>query len=92
MTDGAATSCKWTEGLTKKGDYYEGVVVDAERYLQLHAACTITTYGTRTSWKADLPFRTSASETTTDRKEVCINPVEGQRIFVNLIHSYMVCP
>ena len=38
MTDGAATSCKWTEGLTKKGDYYEGVVVDAERYLQLHAA------------------------------------------------------
>jgi len=33
-----AATPKWTEGLTKKGNYYEGMVDDADRYLQLHAA------------------------------------------------------
>ena len=36
---------KWAEGLTRKGEYYEGIVDDAERCLQLHATLTITTYG-----------------------------------------------
>jgi len=69
----AAASPKWTEGLTRKGEYYEGIVVDADRYLQLHAASTITTYGTRTSWKADLPlsFSQEISDTNTlDRTKV----------------------
>ena len=35
-----------TEGLTRKGEYYEGIVIDADWYQQLHAASTITTYGT----------------------------------------------
>ena len=47
---------KWAEGLTRNGKYYEGMVDDAERYLQLHATSTIITYGTRTSWKAAVPF------------------------------------
>ena len=52
-------SPKWTEGLTRRGEYYEGMVVDAERYQQLHAASTITTYGIRTSWKVDLPLNST---------------------------------
>jgi len=70
-TEVAAVPVKWTEGLTRKGEYYEGIVVDAHRYLQLHAAFTITTYGARTSWKADLSS-ISLSETTTvpDRTKV----------------------
>ena len=45
------TAPKLTEGVERKGEYYKGIVADVDRYLHLHATATITTYGTRTSWK-----------------------------------------
>ena len=60
-----ATAPKCTEGLERKGEYYEGIVADVERYLHLHATATITTYGTRTSWKVGtLPLYPSNSQET----------------------------
>ena len=70
-----AAARKWTEGLERKGEYHEGIVADIERYLHLHAISTITTYGTRTSWKVGtLPLYPSHSqetpETATDKMKV----------------------
>ena len=59
MTEAAAR--KWTEGLERKEEYYEGIVVDVERYLHLHATFTITTYGTCTG---TLPLYPSHSQET----------------------------
>ena len=39
----------WTLGLGKCGLYYEGVVDDLEKTLELHHKMTVTTFGTRTS-------------------------------------------
>jgi len=89
MTE-AATPPRWTEGLTRKGEYYEGIVADAERYLQLHAASTITTYGTRTSWKLDLPFNSTQeiSETNTlDRTKVCVNAIKATTMRLLVSHQ-----
>ena len=63
MTKAAAP--KLTEGLERKGEYYEGIVDDVERYLHLHATPTITTYGTCTPWKVGtLPLCPSHSQET----------------------------
>jgi len=42
MTEVAAAPSKWIEVLTRRGEYYENIVVDTERYLQFHAASTVT--------------------------------------------------
>ena len=39
----------WAVGLHRCGLYYEGVVDDLEKTLELHKKVTVTTYGTRTS-------------------------------------------
>jgi len=42
---------KWTEGLQKCGNYYEGIVDKAKIYevLEVHRRDTVSTFGTRSS-------------------------------------------
>ena len=42
----------WASGLHRSGLYYEGVVDDLEKTLELHRKATVTTFGTRTSCKS----------------------------------------
>ena len=41
----------WAQGLKKNGLYYEGLVDDHENAIELHCKRTMTTYGTRTSYR-----------------------------------------
>ena len=42
----------WSEGLQKRGTYYEGYVDDLDSVLEAHRRDTITSWGTRRSSKA----------------------------------------
>ena len=42
----------WSTGLSRIGQYYEGIVENVESTLELHRKDTVTTYGTRTSFKS----------------------------------------
>ena len=45
---------RWSEGLQKRGTYYEGYVDDLDSVLEAHRRDTITSWGTRRSSKAQL--------------------------------------
>jgi len=42
----------WSSGLARIRQYYEGIVENVESILELHRKDTVTTYGTRTSFKS----------------------------------------
>ena len=42
----------WSTGLSRIGQYYEGIVENVESTLELHRKDTVTTYGKRTSFKS----------------------------------------
>ena len=43
----------WSIGLTRIGEYYEGIVNNVENTLELQRKVTVTTYGAITSSKYD---------------------------------------
>ena len=42
----------WSKGLKRSGLYYEGIVDDCHQVLELHRRSTMSTFGTRTSYRA----------------------------------------
>ena len=42
----------WSKGLKHSGLYYEGIVDDCHQVLELHRRSTMSTFGTRTSYRA----------------------------------------
>ena len=44
----------WSIGLTRIGEYYEGIVNNVENTLELHRKVTVTMYGARTSFKSSI--------------------------------------
>ena len=56
----------WSKGLKRSGLYYEGMVNDCDQVLELHHRSTMSTFGTRTSYRAQSK---SVSEEDTQDKE-----------------------
>ena len=42
----------WSKGLKRSGLYYESIVDDCNQVLELHRRSTMSTFGTRTSYRA----------------------------------------
>ena len=56
----------WSKGLKRSGLYYEGIVDDCDQVLELHRRSTMSTFRTRTSYRAQSK---SVNEEDTQDKE-----------------------
>ena len=57
----------WSKGLKHSGLYYEGIVDDCDQVLELHRRSTMSTFGTRTSYRAQ--SKSVSEEDTQDKNK-----------------------
>lgn len=65
---------RWSEGLQKRGTYYEGYVDDLDSVLESHRRDTVTSWGTRRSSKAQrIEDKENLSPSDPDQHQVSLN-------------------
>ena len=87
--DGAADSPRWSEGLQKRGTYYEGYVDDLESVLEAHRRDTITSWGTRRSSKAQILDSENKENLVQTSGDPVQRHVRGKLISFHYLASYV---